>query len=64
MIENSRPTEPGYYWWKSYPDYKWEPVRIKKNKSGALVIYWLNQRGFSFIESEGGIWGDKIDEPK
>ena len=64
MIENSRPTEPGYYWWKLYPDAAWEIVRVHRTSGGHLLIGWFDQMGFKFLEKEVGIWGDKIDEPK
>ena len=58
-----RPTEPGYYWWKPYRAAEFEPVRIRRNKAGQLVIHWLNKSGFGFIENESGIWGGAAIPP-
>ena len=59
----TRPTEPGYYFWKAYGAAKWEVVRVHRARAGHHVIHWLQREGFTFLEQEDGIWGQRIPTP-
>lgn len=62
-MSETRPTEPGFYFWKAYKVAEWEPVRVHMARAGNLVIHWMQREGFSFIEQEDGIWGPRIPIP-
>lgn len=60
----SKPTEPGYYWWKPYPAAVWEPIKVTENSAHDLIVHWLHSTHWSFMISENGVWGPKIIPPE
>lgn len=53
------PATAGYYWWRKYPSWDWEVVRVLRCEvTGALIM-----NGW-YLPLQGGEWSDRISEPR
>jgi len=65
VAEASRriPKEPGWYWWRDLLTQEWAVVKVYSLLGVGLVVRVRLDKLTQLIESAGGEWGPKIEEP-